>query len=154
MKRRKFIIGAGSATTAGLAGCIDLVESNGDPNDNDDTEGNGNNNDNDGSNSNVELNFFTANVNCAGEDTDEFSSITNPEDADNLYEFSGRMIVPNTCQETNATVSLEEGTLTVDLETESTDTECEDECAGAVNFAGAAFVEDSVQVDESKINLP
>lgn len=153
MERRKFILGAGSATTAGLAGCIDLVQSNGDPNNSDPNSNDNNQDGGSGGNPNVELNFFTSNVNCAGDETDDFASITDPENTDNLYEFSGRMIVPSTCQESSVDLQLQDGTLTVGINSETKLGECEDQCAGAMNFAGAVFVSDSVEVNDSEINL-
>lgn len=139
MRRRKFIIGAGSATTAGLAGCIDIAESNGDPD-----QGSGD--------SDTELNSFNSNIKCAEGNTEEFSSIANPESTDDLYEFSGRMIIPNTCQVMDVDTQVEGGTLTVNVTSRTLDTECEDDCAGVATFAGNVLVSDPSQITDSQIN--
>lgn len=169
MDRRKFVIGLGSASAAGLGGCIDMVRSEDNPreedetptpDDNDSDVEKDDNSDYDGVNeqqneTDVRLGSFKTVNNCAREDPSQFSAVKSQSDKKEAYEFSGRVIVPTSCDDLNADVYVEnEDELVIDLSLENA-TSCPDNCPGAVSFVGTAeILNEELKINSKRVDYP
>lgn len=141
MNRRDYIASLGSAVTAGLTGCMDLVTSNSDDNQgaDDPTDQSGS-----GTQEGTNIDFFTTAVNCASGPGDEIKFISSPEEDKNIYEFNGQLIVPTPCHDAVASARMEENTLKVELDVVNPTGECDEGCTGLVSYAGSVTVDDSI----------
>lgn len=141
MNRRDYIASLGSAVTAGLTGCMDLVSSN-----SDDNQGSDDPIDQSGSGTQEgpKIDFFTTAVNCAEGPGDEIKFISSPGDDKNIYEFNGQLVVPTSCHDAVASARMEDNTLKVELDVVDPSGECDDSCTGLVSFAGSVTVDDGI----------
>ena len=139
MNRRDYIVSIGSAVTAGLSGCMDLVSSDSeDPKDGQNDKSSSN--DQDG----VNIGFFTTSTNCASGPEDEMRFISSQENDKKTYDFNGQVIVPTSCHDAVASVDLNNNTLRVDINIVEPTEKCDQDCTGLVSFAGSVKVDDSL----------
>lgn len=159
MNRRKYLASFGSAVTAGLAGCMDMVRSN-----EEDEEDHGDSNTGDGFDDDddlgevdtegVEVDFFTTSVDCT-DSPDETQFISSPEDNKTNYDFNGQVIAPTSCHDAIASARLEDNTLVVDLNIMDPDIDCGLDCTGLISYAGNVNISDDLtgQIQESEIQI-